>query len=83
MRGGKRVKLRIVELTAIVKLDGRKRQTELSKSERAKRGEGSVRVRFVAKRNRPQKMSKIIQNNEEIFVAGDTQNGRCPKIAMN
>jgi hypothetical protein len=61
--GGEGVEFHIVELTTIVTLYGRKRQIKLCMSERTKRGECGVGIRFLAKRDGPQKMSKIIKTD--------------------
>ena len=53
MHGGERVKFGVVELTAVVTLDGRKRQIKLSIGERTKRRKSGVGVGLLAERNRP------------------------------
>jgi hypothetical protein len=49
MCGNKRVELGVVELAAVVYLDGCKRQTKPSKNKRAKRRESGVSFRFLVK----------------------------------
>jgi hypothetical protein len=61
--GGEGVEFGIIELTTVVILYGCKRQIKLCMSEHAKRGERGVGIGFYAKRDGPQKRSKIIKND--------------------
>jgi hypothetical protein len=63
MRGGEGVEFVVVELTTFVTLYRRKRQINLCMGESVKRGKHGVGIGFLAERNCPQKVSKIIKND--------------------
>jgi hypothetical protein len=61
--GGEGVEFSIIELTTVVTLYGYKRHIKLCMSKLAKRDKRDVGIGFQAKRDGPQKMSKIIKND--------------------
>jgi hypothetical protein len=63
VRGSEGVEFGVVELTTVITLYGCKRQIKLGMCESVKRGERSVCIRFLAHRNDPSKVSKIIKND--------------------
>lgn len=73
---------RVVELTAIVSLDGLHGGAKLRAHIGKKiRNSGKI-VRFKAKWKYPSIMRTIINNDEIIFVTEHADNGRCPKIIV-
>ena len=72
----------MIELAAIVALDGLDRGAKLCAhiSKKVKKSGKSVRLK--AKRKCPNIMSTIVKNNKIIFVTGHTNNRGCPKITV-
>jgi hypothetical protein len=68
----------IVELTAIVTLDGFDGAAKLCGDISEKMLQGEKSVRFSAQRKSPHKMGVILKDNQIIFVAGYANNRRSP-----
>ena len=72
----------VIELTAIVALDGLDRSAKLRAHIGKKVREGGKSIGFRTKRKCPSIVGAIIDNNEIIFVTRHTSDRGCPKITM-
>jgi hypothetical protein len=73
----------IVELAAVVTLQGTDWAVKLGGDPGEEVCEGSERVRLQSKRESPKKMRKIIQNDQIVFITRKTEYKRGPEITMN
>jgi hypothetical protein len=73
----------VVELAAIVTLQGTDRSTKLGGYPGEEVYEGGERVRLQTKRKNPKKMGKIIQNHQIVFITRETEYRGGPEITMN
>jgi hypothetical protein len=72
----------VVELLAVVSLEGEDGATELHRHIRIKGGECRGDIRFLTKRKSPDKVRKIIENNEIIKKTRMTRYRGRPYITM-
>jgi hypothetical protein len=73
----------IVELAAVVTLQGTDRAVKLGGDPGEEVCEGGERVGLQSKRKSPKKMGKIIQNHQIVFITRKTEYRRGPEITMN
>ena len=73
----------VIELAAIVTLQSTDRATKLSGYPGEEVCEGGECVRLQPKREGPEKMGKIIQNHQIVFIARKTEYRGGPKITVN
>ena len=73
----------VIELAAIVTLQSTDRATKLSGYPGEEVCEGGECVRLQPKREGPEKMEKIIQNHQIVFITRKTEYRGGPKITMN
>jgi hypothetical protein len=73
----------IVELAAVVTLQGTDRAVKLGGDPGEEVCEGSERVGLQSKRKSPKKMGEVIQNHQLVFITRMTEYRRCPEITMN
>jgi hypothetical protein len=73
----------IIELAAVVTLQGTDRAVKLGGDPGEEVCEGSERVELQSKRESPKKMRKIIQNHQIVFITRNTEYMRGPEITMN
>lgn len=73
----------VIELTTIITLNGTNERVELSLCVGAEVAESEEDVGLEPKGKGPKIVSKVVENNEVVFVTGDTGDGRCPQITMN
>ena len=73
----------VVELAAIVALQGTDRAPELGGYPGEEVSEGGKRVGLQPKGESPKEMGVVIQNNQVVFVAGETKDRRCPEITVD
>jgi hypothetical protein len=73
----------VVELAAIVTLQSTDRATKLSAYPGEEVCEGGECVRLQPKREGPEKMGKIIQNHQIVFITRKTEYKGGPKITVN
>ena len=73
----------VIELAAIVTLQSTDRATKLSGYPGEEVCESGECVRLQAKREGPEKMGKIIQNHQVVFIARKTEYRGGPKITVN
>ena len=63
----------VVELAAIITLEGTDRATELGGDPGEEVSEGGERVRLLPKGKSPKKVRKIIQNHQVVFASRKTE----------
>jgi hypothetical protein len=73
----------VVELAAIITLEGTDRATELGRDLGEKVGEGGKRVGLQPKRESPQKMREVVYNDQVVFVTREVKDRRSPEITMD
>jgi hypothetical protein len=73
----------IVELAAIITLDGTDRATELGGDPCEKVGEGGERVGLQPEWESPKKMREVVQNDQVVFVTRETDDKRSLEITMD
>jgi hypothetical protein len=73
----------IVELAAVVTLQGTDRAVKLGGDPGEEVCEGGECVGFQSKRKSPKKMGKIIQDHQIVFITRKTEYRRGPEITMN
>jgi hypothetical protein len=73
----------VVELAAIVALQGTDRAPELGGYPGEKVSEGGKRVGLQPKGESPKEMGVVIQNDQVVFVAGEAKDRRCPEITVD
>jgi hypothetical protein len=73
----------VIELAAIVTLQGTDRATKLSGYPGEEVCEGGEGVRLQPKREGLEKMGKIIQNHQIVFITRKTEYKGGPKITVN
>jgi hypothetical protein len=73
----------IVELAAIVTLQGTDRAVKLGGDLGEEVCEGGEHVGLQSKRKRPKKMRKVIQNHQIVLITRKTEYRRGPEITMN
>jgi hypothetical protein len=73
----------VIELAAIVTLQSTVRATKLSGYPGEEVCEGGECVRLQPKREGPEKMGKIIQNHQIVFITRKTEYMGGPKITVN
>jgi hypothetical protein len=73
----------VVELAAIVALQGTDRAPELGGNPGEEVSKGGERIGLQPKGESPKEMGVVIQNNQVVFVAGETKDRRCPEITVD
>jgi hypothetical protein len=73
----------VVELAAVVTLQGTNRAVKLGGDPGEEVCEGGERVGLQSKRKSPKKMGKVIQNHQIVFITRKTEYRRGPEITMN
>jgi hypothetical protein len=73
----------VVELAAIVTLQGTDRAAELGGYPGKEVSEGGKRVGLQPKGESPKEMGVVIQNDQVVLVAGEAKNRRCPEITVD
>jgi hypothetical protein len=73
----------VVELAAIVTLEGTDRETELGGDPGKEVGEGGERVGLQPEGESPKKMWVVVQNDQVVFVAREAEDKRIPEITMD
>jgi hypothetical protein len=73
----------VVELAAIITLEGTDRATELGGDPGKKVGEGGERVGLQLKWDSPKKMREVVQNDQVVFVTREAEDRRSPEITMD
>jgi hypothetical protein len=73
----------VIKLATVVALNNLNGGAELSTNIAKKMRQSRKGVRFQFQRERPQKMRAIIKNDQIIFKARDTNDGRRPQITVN
>jgi hypothetical protein len=74
----KGVRGRVVELATVITLEGTNRTSELGGDQ-----EGVECIRLQSPRKSPNKMRKVIQNDQVVFVTREAKDRRCPEITVN
>jgi hypothetical protein len=73
----------VVELAAIVALQGTDRALELGGYPSEEVSEGGKRVGLQPKGESPKEMGVVVQNDQVVFVAGEAKDRRCPEITVD
>jgi hypothetical protein len=73
----------VVELAAVVALQGTDRALELGGNPGEEVSEGGKRVRLQSKGESPKKMGVVVQNDQVVFVPGEAKDRRRPEIAVD
>jgi hypothetical protein len=73
----------VVELVAIVTLEGTDRATELGGDPVKEVGEGGERVGLQPKRESPKKMGVVVQNDQVVFATREAEDRRSPEITVD
>jgi hypothetical protein len=73
----------VVELAAIVALQGTNWAPELGGYPGEEVSEGGKRVRLQPKGESPKEMGVVIQNDQVVFVAREAKDRRCPEITVD
>jgi hypothetical protein len=73
----------VVELAAIVALQGTDRATKLGGYPGEELSEGGKRVRLQPKGESPKKMGVVVQNDQVVFVVGEAKDRRRPEITVD
>jgi hypothetical protein len=73
----------IVELMAIITLEGTDRATKLGGDPDKEVDEGGERVGLQLKCKSQKKMRKVVQNDQVVFVAREAEDRRSPDITMD